>query len=291
MNILIVDDEPVQIESLTRGLRTKGYTVFGALSAEAALDRINNHPPIDMVLTDFDLKGMDGMELLRTIREKNAALPVIMTTTYGEKNLLIEALRNRCNSFLEKPFTLDQLVKEIERTRIDLVKRSISDGLSEQMQYLAHYLRNATAPALERKPLFEAYYGEVKNIVENLDKIMKSAPEAASDIEKVQLLINGVTEVVYAITIQIDEATEYNVNVYGNVVQASRELQKFIENLPFSSSITQEISTHLNEGYIKHARQADQLAQGLFKLSNQFKELAEKFTGWEKPKQELIKEE
>ncbi|MCG2777518.1 MAG: response regulator [Desulfobacterales bacterium] len=116
MNILVVDDEKVQIETLRRALRSKGYQVFEALNAIEALDQLESMTyRIDMVLTDYIMPGKDGIELLKKIREKYGELPVIIMTAYGEKEMLIDALRNRCDGFIEKPFNVDQLIGEIER--------------------------------------------------------------------------------------------------------------------------------------------------------------------------------
>lgn len=119
MNILVVDDDMVQLQTLRRGLRSKGYQVLEALSAEDALNRFTHSTvaTIDLVLSDYLMPGMNGIELLKNIREHYGPLPVILMTAYGEKDLVIEALRNRCDSFIEKPFTLDQLMQEIERVK------------------------------------------------------------------------------------------------------------------------------------------------------------------------------
>jgi len=119
MNILVVDDDSVQLQTLRRGLRNKGYRVLEALSAEEALNRftLSTVAKIDLVLSDYLMPGMNGIELLKKIREHYGPLPVILMTAYGEKDLVIEALRNRCDSFIEKPFTLDQLMQEIERVK------------------------------------------------------------------------------------------------------------------------------------------------------------------------------
>lgn len=116
MNILVVDDEEVQIETLKRALRSKGYQVFKALNAIEALEQLNAMTfRIDMVLTDYVMPGKDGIELLKKIRERHGELPVIIMTAYGEKGVLIDAIRNRCDGFIEKPFNVDQLINEIER--------------------------------------------------------------------------------------------------------------------------------------------------------------------------------
>jgi CheY-like chemotaxis protein len=117
MNVLVVDDDMVQLESLKRGLKNKGYQVLEALSAEEALGYVSNAHvnKVDIVLTDYIMPGMNGIDLLRKIRDDYGSLPVIIMTAYGERDVLIDALRNRCDSFIEKPFTLNQLIQEITR--------------------------------------------------------------------------------------------------------------------------------------------------------------------------------
>ncbi len=121
MNILIVDDEIVQLESLKRGLRSRGYDAQLALGGQDALSRLQDcsgaGSGIDLVITDYAMPVMTGLELLKRIREHYGNLPVIMMTAYGQKELIVEALRYRCDSFIEKPFTLDRLVREIEKAR------------------------------------------------------------------------------------------------------------------------------------------------------------------------------
>jgi CheY-like chemotaxis protein len=117
MNILVVDDEIDQIETLKRGLRSKGYVVFEATTPLETFNWLNSKTCIDLLITDYMMPLMNGIELLATIRKDYPALPVIMMTAYGHKELLGMALHNNCNGYIEKPFTLDQLIREIERTR------------------------------------------------------------------------------------------------------------------------------------------------------------------------------
>ena len=143
MNIMIVDDEEVQLESLRRGLKNRGYRVLVAADAEEALENLNdNHNKVHLVITDYAMPGMDGMELLRQIRENYKALPIIMMTAYGEKDLVVDALRNRCDGFIEKPFSLDQLVQEIERVRIDTIQNTASHQLRELIPKFVHQINN-----------------------------------------------------------------------------------------------------------------------------------------------------
>lgn len=115
MKILAVDDEIVKLESLKRGLRIMGHELVEALSADEALKVLNaNENGIDLVLIDYVMPGMNGMDLLKNIRKFHAFLPVVMMTAYLEDGLVGEALQNNCNGLIEKPFSLDQLIHTIE---------------------------------------------------------------------------------------------------------------------------------------------------------------------------------
>ncbi|MCK5507185.1 MAG: response regulator [Desulfobacterales bacterium] len=117
MNILIVDDNIIWLQTLKRGLKIRGCEVLEALGADEALEKLSNPdtPGIDLVLTDYHMSEMNGIELIKEIRMNYGALPVILMTAYEEKVLLLDAFRNHCNGFIEKTVTLDQLMREIHR--------------------------------------------------------------------------------------------------------------------------------------------------------------------------------
>ena len=113
---MIVDDEPHICEAVKITLEAEGFKVLTALSGPECLEKLKSES-VDMILIDFFMPGMNGIEVLKKIRQNYGSLPVIIMTAYWEKDLVIEALRNGCNSFIEKPFTLTQLMQEIERVR------------------------------------------------------------------------------------------------------------------------------------------------------------------------------
>lgn len=184
MNVLIVDDEKVQIETLRRGLRSKGHKVFSALSAEEAMTRLEeNCQEIDFVITDYLLDGDDGLSLLRKIREKYGRLPVIMMTAYGEKKVLIDALRNGCNGFLEKPFTLDDLAAELARVQMSVIQNTPINRMEEILPYLVHQVNNplnaimASAYLAMNKPYekdsLKVYMEHIIDAINNIKDINK----------------------------------------------------------------------------------------------------------------------
>jgi DNA-binding NtrC family response regulator len=132
LNILVVDNEIVQADNLRIGLISRGHHVLHALNGQQALHLIDNDAlEIDLVITDYAMPEINGIKLLQSIRWLHGSLPVILTTAYGQRDIVVDALRNQCNGFIDKPFTLDQLLHEIERvmatidhnTAIDISRR------------------------------------------------------------------------------------------------------------------------------------------------------------------------
>lgn len=114
--ILVVDDKRVQLKTLRRGLRTRGYRVVEALNGQDALDLLDQEPQIDLVLTDYAMPEMNGIELLQKIRQTNKAIPVIIMTAYGDRELVVEAIHYRGNGFIDKPFDMDELLEVISQS-------------------------------------------------------------------------------------------------------------------------------------------------------------------------------
>jgi DNA-binding NtrC family response regulator len=111
--VLVVDDKRVQLKTLRRGLRTRGYRVVEAISGKEALDHLVRDNKIDIILTDYAMPEMNGIQLLQKIRENNKTIPVIIMTAYSDKSLVIEAMHHQCNGFIDKPFDMDELLEEI----------------------------------------------------------------------------------------------------------------------------------------------------------------------------------
>lgn len=146
MNILVVDDETVMVDSIRIGLESRGYLVLEANSVQQALQQLHHEDhKIDLVVTDYLMPTMNGLDLLTAIRESHPTLPVILMTAYAQTSLVIEAMRNHCDSFIEKPFSLDQLVFEIERIKLYLLQNTRSSDLHQVLPRLVHQINNPLA--------------------------------------------------------------------------------------------------------------------------------------------------
>jgi DNA-binding NtrC family response regulator len=110
--ILVVDDEPNILSSVARALGLEGYDVEVAGSAELALEKLERQS-FDAILLDMQLPGMDGLELLSRLSEKDATSPVLMMSGHGTIELAMEAVRRGAVDFIEKPIGSDRLVLSI----------------------------------------------------------------------------------------------------------------------------------------------------------------------------------
>ena len=112
--ILVVDDEPSARSGLEKLLRQDGYEVDSASEGPLALALASERPP-DVVVTDLKMPKMDGVELLRKLREQDPDLPVIVVTAFGDVASAVGAMRAGAEDYLTKPVDFDALALAIER--------------------------------------------------------------------------------------------------------------------------------------------------------------------------------
>lgn len=108
-SILLVDDELNTLKVLSAILRSAGYVVATARTAEEALDRVGRHA-FDVVVTDFKLPGMNGRELLDAVCAACPDIPVVMVTAYGTIGMAVDAMKRGAFSYIAKPVNPDELI-------------------------------------------------------------------------------------------------------------------------------------------------------------------------------------
>lgn len=130
MKILVVDDEPLIVKSLSAYLRLKGYDVVGCESPAEALRRAGEEN-IQVVVSDVLMPEMDGVELLRRLKQQNGFCQVILITGFVRMDKLLEAFQGGANNIFFKPLeALDELGNEIDRAFHKL--KRIQEVLREQ---------------------------------------------------------------------------------------------------------------------------------------------------------------
>src|ERR1700730_6575513 len=112
--ILVIDDEADMRFAVRMLLERSGHSVVEAENGESALARIDEGRP-DLVLLDMRLPGMDGIQILQKIREKQKDLPIIMVTGYGNVELAEQAIQLGADHYLSKPFHNKELIEVIQQ--------------------------------------------------------------------------------------------------------------------------------------------------------------------------------
>ncbi len=126
--VLVVDDDPTARGNLQRFLNRRGYAVETAETAEEAL-LLLEEKPFCLVITDWQMPGMDGLELLERIKKRSPQVPVVMITGYESADTVIQALRKGVSDFLLKPFRPLELAQIVER-EVARYRQSLPAGTS-----------------------------------------------------------------------------------------------------------------------------------------------------------------
>src|SRR5512139_3163757 len=112
--ILVVDDDPYVLESVTALLKQCGYIVVPCANAEEAMARLQE-TGVDTVLTDIKMPVITGIELLEIIHNLNPDIPVILMTAYAELDIAVEAVKKGAFDFIIKPYKPTYLLHSIEK--------------------------------------------------------------------------------------------------------------------------------------------------------------------------------
>ncbi len=123
MKFLVVDDSPTMRRIVINALKTFGYgEIIEAEDGQEGLSKLMGDK-VDFVITDWNMPNMTGLELTKAIRSNDTLkhLPILMVTTRGLKQDIVEALQARVNNYVVKPFT-PQVLKE----KIDAVLKAVN---------------------------------------------------------------------------------------------------------------------------------------------------------------------
>ena len=112
--IMVIDDEKIVGDMARLSLEKEGYAVETFLNAEPALARLKAEE-FDVVVTDLKMKGIDGMEVLRTVKSLYPKTQVIMITAFANLDSAIEAMRGEVYDFFPKPVRIKELKASIAR--------------------------------------------------------------------------------------------------------------------------------------------------------------------------------
>ncbi|MBW2597243.1 MAG: sigma-54-dependent Fis family transcriptional regulator [Deltaproteobacteria bacterium] len=175
MHIMVVDDEKNICEALAAWFQKDGYRVETAGSGMEALEHMLQKP-FDVYFVDIKMPGMDGLELLAKLKEKQPDADVIMITAHGSIQTAVEAMKRGACDYLCKPFDPDQLSLLMERFIASKALRDENIALREQL-------------AEHRETIFEGFVAQSETMQKVFSIIEDVAPSSAP------VLITGETGV------------------------------------------------------------------------------------------------
>lgn len=179
-NVLIVDDHPIVRRGLKQVLQDEpDFSVLEAGDAREALHEIQQQP-VDLVIADIDLPGMNGIELLKEIKQQYKQTPVLMLSVYPEDQVAVRVLRAGAAGFLSKEAAPEQLVVAI---------RKILDGgkhISERVADLlvmnlgASSERSMHEKLSDREFQILSLFGEGKTVKQIAESLSLSVPTVST---------------------------------------------------------------------------------------------------------------
>jgi DNA-binding response OmpR family regulator len=140
--VLIIDDEAEIRRNLTIGLTQEDYTAVACPDGISAIHELNRaHEKgitYDYLVTDIFMPDIDGLKILKVIKNQYPDLPVLVITGFGDERLMVTALSEHNTGYLDKPFEISDLVEALEelspgKTGIDIEESSIDEGMRESV--------------------------------------------------------------------------------------------------------------------------------------------------------------
>jgi DNA-binding NtrC family response regulator len=116
VKVLLVDDEVEFVSALAERLRLRDYDARAVSQAEDALAIVRSDPP-DVVLLDFKMPGMDGIEILKLIKDMHPSVEVIMVTGHGDTQSRQEVMNSGAFEYIMKPIDIGELILKINKSK------------------------------------------------------------------------------------------------------------------------------------------------------------------------------
>lgn len=183
--VLVVDDEPINIQLLQRKLEWDGITVLTATNGEACLEVAKNERP-DLILLDVMMPGMDGFAVCSKLREdkRTVAIPVIFVTAHNSKKGKLEGLEAGAVDYITKPIDLDETIARvrtqlsylaINKANIELTRRlgesRRSAAIGALTQGIAHNLNNLLGVVMGYLELAKVNYKDPDKVLKNIARV------------------------------------------------------------------------------------------------------------------------
>ena len=114
MKILVAEDEPVMLKTIEMRLKKDGHTVTATTNGRDALEAFEKETP-DLVITDIMMPYSSGLEVVGKIKQSEKKVPIIVLSSMGQENVVLEAFKLGADDFITKPFSPNELSMRVRR--------------------------------------------------------------------------------------------------------------------------------------------------------------------------------
>lgn len=114
MKILVAEDEPIMLKTISLRLKKDGYDVMTTDNGREALSLIDEHAP-DLIITDIMMPYASGLEIVGSVKQGEKKIPVIVLSAMGQENVVLEAFNLGADDFIAKPFSPNELSMRVKR--------------------------------------------------------------------------------------------------------------------------------------------------------------------------------
>ena len=181
--ILIVDDDPTLVDFLKLLLESEGYETEDAADGESALQILKKFEP-EVVLLDYMMPNMDGLDVLRHVSKHYATSFVVMLTGKGNEEVAVECMKAGAVDYVLKPFDNERLISVIRNAlryrESELHRRQIIFNLKDLSERLAEILSRASAIVEQAKQTAPA------NQLEELNALLEEARKRVQEVQHAQ---------------------------------------------------------------------------------------------------------
>jgi len=201
--ILVVDDQPVNVQLLKRKLEREGIQVSAAYTGNEALEVVAREKP-DLILLDVMMPDMDGMEVCQRLQEteETRSIPVIFITARSSKESKLEGLAVGAVDYITKPIDLDETLARVQtQLRFVAINREMFDlqrrlqearraaTIGAVTQGIAHNLNNLLGVVLGYLDLIKSNYNKPESVKKNADHVENAVQRIASIIKQLGSLV------------------------------------------------------------------------------------------------------
>src|SRR5882757_10001093 len=201
--ILVVDDQPVNVQLLKRKLEREGINVVGAFTGMEALEIVAKEKP-DLILLDVMMPDMDGIDVCQRLQEKEEtrSIPVIFITARSSKESKLEGLAVGAVDYITKPIDLDETLARVQtQLRFVTINRQVVDlqrrleearkaaTIGAVTQGIAHNLNNLLGVVIGYLDLVKAYYDKPEQVRKNAQHVEDAVQRIVTIIKQLSTLV------------------------------------------------------------------------------------------------------